>query len=283
MLTGFTFTNTRLLLLSEIGEPYNPDTGEGIIGKNFTGHSLSFLGARGFFNDRKFNLHMGAGALGATISDFTADNFDHTDLDFLHGGEVYIGQNGDRPIDNNHVPSDIPEWGAEFKENSQFYSNRNLTVQVQPATLPWGYNYMDLDPTYIDNYGDPLLRVTNEYTDQDRNLMRYCMDRCEEIMEKMGADILDADEIPEEFGNVFFGQHYAGGVIMGDDPEHSAVNSYLQMWEAENLFVVGASAFPHFGNHNPTGTVGALAYRSSEGIETYLHDAGGLLVQEKIQ
>ena len=50
------------------------------------------------------------------------------------------------------------------------------------------------------------------------------------------------------------------------------------MWEAENLFVVGASAFPHFGNHHPTPTVGALAYRATEGIEKHLKNGGGSLV-----
>ncbi len=28
--------------------------------------------------------------------------------------------------------------------------------------------YLDLDPTYKDDYGDPLLRVTYDYTDQDQ-------------------------------------------------------------------------------------------------------------------
>lgn len=59
---------------------------------------------------------------------------------------------------------------------------------------------------------------------------------------------------------------------MGDDPETSAVNSYLQMWDVDNLFVVGGSAFPQFGGHHPTPTIGALAYRAAEGIERYLED-----------
>ncbi|AXF55548.1 GMC family oxidoreductase [Salicibibacter kimchii] len=281
VLAGFTFTNTRLLLLSEIGTPYNPETGEGVIGKNFTIHSLSKLGARGFFNDDKFNIYMGAGALGACFDDFSGDYVDHTDLDFLHGGEVEIRQYGERPIESNNIPEGTPNWGREFKENSLFYANRNLYLMFQVGTLPWSFNYMDLDPTYTDIYGDPLLRVTNEYTDQDRNLMRYGLEICEEVMEEMDADIIDVDEIPENFDNVYTGGHYAGGVIMGDDPDTSAVNSYLQMWDAENLFVVGASAFPHFGNYNPTGTVGALAYRAAEGIEQYLDNGGGLLVKEK--
>lgn len=64
---------------------------------------------------------------------------------------------------------------------------------------------------------------------------------------------------------------------MGADSAASAVNSYLQMWDAENVFVVGASAFPHNSGYNPTGTVGALAYRAAEGISKYLKQ-GGMLV-----
>lgn len=43
------------------------------------------MGARGFFNNEKFNLFMGAGALGATFDDFSGDNIVHNDLDFIHG------------------------------------------------------------------------------------------------------------------------------------------------------------------------------------------------------
>src|SRR5699024_10124196 len=50
VLGGFTFTNTRLLLLSEIGKPYNPETREGVIGRSFHGQfNTMALGARGFF------------------------------------------------------------------------------------------------------------------------------------------------------------------------------------------------------------------------------------------
>lgn len=63
-------------------------------------------------------------------------------------------------------------------------------------------------------------------------------------MEEMGADIVEEDALPEEFDHVYAGGHYTGGVVMGDDPETSAVNNYLQMWDVDNLFVVGGSSFP---------------------------------------
>lgn len=283
VLAGFTFTNNRLLLLSKIGTPYNPKTGEGVIGKNFTGHfnNITYLGARGFFEKKKFNNFAGAGAFGATIDDFSGDNIDHSDLDFLHGFEIQIQTTGYRPIEYNFVPKGTPSWGKEFKEKSLYYTNRNLYVNALSGGLPWQHNYLDLDPTYTDINGDPLLRVTNVYTDQDRNLNRYAVKKCKEIMEEMGADTIDIDEISDDvdFNNSYTTGHFAGGVIMGEDPKTSAVNNYSQMWDAENLFVVGASSFPHFGNYNPTETVGALAFRAAEGVDKYLSGNGGPLVE----
>ena len=97
----------------------------------------------------------------------------------------------------------------------------------------------------------------------------------------MGADHIEDDEVPDEFNHQYEGGHYTGGVIMGESSETSAVNNYLQMWDVDNLFVVGGSAFPQFGGHHPTPTIGALAYRASEGILKYLDDGGGQLVKEK--
>jgi len=279
VLSGFTFTNNRLLMLSELGQPYDPKTGNGVIGRNLNGQfNITFLGARGFFDKKKFNLYMGAGALGATMSDYAADNFDHSKLDFLGGGAIEYRQYGDGAIASNHVPKGTPAWGKEFKKNSLFYANRNLQVWYTPNVMSWNHNYYDLDPTYKDDFGDPLLRATNKYTDQDRNIAQFGVDKCKEIMEEMGADIVDTDEVPEEFDHIYQGGHYAGGVIMGEDPKTSAVNNYLQMWDVDNLFVVGGSSFPQFPGHHPTPTIGALAYRASEGIEKYLKD-GGPLVQ----
>jgi gluconate 2-dehydrogenase alpha chain len=53
---------------------------------------------------------------------------------------------------------------------------------------------------------------------------------------------------------------------MGTDPSTSAVNTYMQVWDVPNVFSMGASAFPHNAGYNPTGTVGALAYRGGFGV-----------------
>src|SRR5690625_7176016 len=65
------------------------------------------------------------------------------------------------------------------------------------GTLPRQHNYMDLDPTYKDAYGDPLLRVTAKATDQERNMARQISEKAKEILEKMGADIIDVPPVSE--------------------------------------------------------------------------------------
>jgi gluconate 2-dehydrogenase alpha chain len=56
------------------------------------------------------------------------------------------------------------------------------------------------------------------------------------------------------------------------------VNRYLQSWDADNLFIMGASTFPQQPAYNPTGPVGALAYWAAEAITTrYLKSPGPLV------
>ena len=121
--------------------------------------------------------------------------------------------------------------------------------------------------------------MTFNWKDQDRQLMKFMGEKSAEIMKKMGAkDIkINGGEVGDYDIRNYQSTHNTGGVIMGSDPETSALNSYLQMWDCENVFVPGASAFAQNSGYNPTGTVGALAYRAAEGIEKYLKTGGSLV------
>jgi gluconate 2-dehydrogenase alpha chain len=276
VLTSYVMNNSRLLLSSKLGRPYNPETGKGVIGKNYCYQILP--GSTGFFDEEQFNTFMGAGALGASVDDYNGDNFDHSEVDFIHGGSISLNQSGKRPIQTNPVPQDTPRWGKEFKQQSVKYYTRHLNIGTQGASMPTQYNYLDLDPSYKDAFGLPLLRLTYDFTQQDKNLYNYIGKITDNIMKEMGANLVN-DRSPLEHYDIVPYQttHNTGGVIMGAEPETSAVNNYLQMWDAENVFVVGASAFAHNGGYNPTGTVGAFAYRAAEGIIKYSKQGGALV------
>jgi gluconate 2-dehydrogenase alpha chain len=65
---------------------------------------------------------------------------------------------------------------------------------------------------------------------------------------------------------------------MGSDSKNSSVNKHLQVWGVPNLFVVGASAFPQNPGYNPTGTVGALAFKAANAIRSlYLKRPGEMI------
>ena len=68
-----------------------------------------------------------------------------------------------------------------------------------------------------------------------------------------------------------------GGTITGANPKTSVVNRYLQAWEADNLFVMGASVFPQNASYNPTGPVGAFAYWAADAIKRYVKNPGPLV------
>lgn len=274
VLTSYVMNNAKLLILAKIGEQYDPKTGRGTLGKNYCYQINS--GATGFFKD-KMNLFAGAGALGIGVDDYNGDNFDHSGLDFIHGGLISLLQAGRRPIDNNPVPPGTPGWGPEFKKASLYHFNRSLSVSSQGASMPHRDNYLSLDDTYKDAYGLPLLRMTYDFTPQDRALHAYIRGKCEEIVRSMGADTVASGPIAANYNIVpYQTTHNTGGTIMGKEPHDSVVNTYLQHWNAENLFVVGAGNFSHNGGCNPTGTVGALGYRCAEGIIKYSQKGGSL-------
>ncbi|CAN7296406.1 GMC family oxidoreductase [Peribacillus frigoritolerans] len=277
VLASYVFNNVRLLLNSNLGIPYDPKTGNGVIGKNYC-YQVSSGYSSLYYNDREFNIYGGAGALGIEIAEFTGDNFDHSDVNFLHGAGIRTTQYGNRPIANNNSPIGTPSWGAEFKKQSIKYANSILQVKSQGASMPHIQNYLDLDPTYKDVYGMPLLRMTYDYTAQDRELVKYMAKVTRSIAKNMGPDHIDTVAEQADFNvNTDTNTHNTGGVIMGADPKNSAVNTYLQMWDAENVFVAGSSAFPHNSSFNPTGTLGAFSYRAAEGIVKYLKKGGSLV------
>ncbi|OKL36652.1 GMC family oxidoreductase [Domibacillus mangrovi] len=275
VLTSYVLNNAKLLMVSKIGEQYDPATGRGTLGKNYCYQILP--GATGFF-DEQMNVFMGAGSLGMSIDDWNGDNFDHSKVDFIHGANISLTQTGTRPILSNPVPPDTPAWGADFKKASIHNYTRTLGVGGQGASMPHKENYMSLDSAYKDAYGVPLLKLTYNFTDQDRALHMFITKKAEEVMKEMGAKtvvpgnpLTDYDIVPYQT------THNTGGTIMGASPENSVVNNYLQHWNAENLFAVGAGNFAHNSGYNPTGTVGALAYRCAEGVIKYSKNGGSLV------
>lgn len=267
LLGSFALNNVRMLLNSKIGKPYDPISQTGVVGKNFC---YQVQGAVGMVFDEQYNLFMGSGSLGKNVDDFNADNFDHTNLDFLHGASLFVLQNGKRPISGASAPLK-KKWGLEYKRESAYNFTRATGIYVQGASLPHKENFLTLDETYKDSYGLPLLKIIYNYTEQDINLQRFLVDKAAQIAKAMNPKSFYKSPQLKDFNVVpYNSSHVTGGTIIGQDSGDSVVNNYMQSHDIKNLFVVGASNFSHNSGWNPTSTVGALAFRCAEGVLKFL-------------
>jgi gluconate 2-dehydrogenase alpha chain len=277
IMCAYALHNPRLLLLSGIGTPYDPKTGQGVVGKNYAYQIVS--GVDVFFDDKVFNPFVGAGALGVGIDDYNGDNFDHSGLGFIGGGYLACWQTNGRPIEYHPTPKDTPKWGGKWKAAMAKNYLSTLSISTHGAVMSHRNNYLDLDPTYRDVYGRPLMRMTFDYTDNEHKMSDYLTDRAADIAKAMNAREIHAKKRTGHYDIVpYQTTHNTGGAIMGADPKTSVVNKYLQSWDLHNLFVMGACAFPQNAGYNPTGTVGALAYHAAAAIRTqYLKNPGPLV------
>ena len=60
--------------------------------------------------------------------------------------------------------------------------------------------------------------------------------------------------------------HEVGTTRMGNDPKTSVVNKYEQLHDAKNVFIVDGGPFVSQADKNPTWTIMALSWRTSEYI-----------------
>jgi gluconate 2-dehydrogenase alpha chain len=270
VLAAFTMTNTRLLLAGGLGRPYSPETGEGVVGKNFCYQANSGLNL--FFRERWMNPFLAAGGTGTIIDEYNDDNFDHTGLGFLGGGYIGVNVSSGRPINQRRVPPGTPRWGTAWKQaNADWYAH-SCSIGAQGSCYPHRENYLDLDPDYTDAFGQPLLRMNFDFRENERRVSAFCTDQALKIARAMGATLL-GPAVPRAAPfdtRVYQGSHVTGGTIMGVEPATSVVSPRLQHWDAENLFVAGASVFAHNAGHNPTGPVAALALRLGDDLVRYV-------------
>ena len=168
IVAGWTLNNVRLLLLSKVGEPYDPATGKGTLGRNLT-HQVTQ--ATRIFFDKPLNAFMGAGGLGIGISDFDGKEGLESHPGVLRGGNIRLMNGGDTPIASFGV---IPpgsakrEWGAEWKKAAS-----NGTTAPAPS-LPKRSTCLTTTIIWISTPLTPInmaircIRLTLDWTEHER-------------------------------------------------------------------------------------------------------------------
>ncbi|HET7772841.1 MAG TPA: GMC family oxidoreductase [Burkholderiaceae bacterium] len=269
VLSAFTMTNTRLLLLSKIGAAYDPERRRGVVGRNFCHQTNSNVFV--FMKDRWINPFLASGSSQTVIDEFNNDNFDHSGLGFFGGGYISGYISNGRPLETRFLPPGTPQWGTAWKRaNADWYAHA-FPLLVHGSCYSHPDNYLSLDPTYTDRFGQPLLRVTFDFRENELRMSKYVTQRAHEIAVATGGVVAPAVPRKGPYDvRVYQTTHVVGGTAMGADPGTSVVSPHLQHWDAKNLFVVGASTYPQNSGYNPTGPLAALALRLGDDLNRYL-------------
>ncbi len=316
VLSAYTLSNVRLMLLSTgRAHPNGIGNDRGLVGQNLT-YQIDTSPVTGVFEGRRFNLFTGNSTMQNVIHDFNADNFDHSNLDFIGGASIACGggerqpltsvlsmpvmnmaengSNGDEDGEGNQGSRNWPplanelgslagsgtEWGSEWKENLRRNWDSVVGIGIQGESLPYHDQFMDLDPRFRDAWGRPLLRLTFDWHENDYRLYRYVAARCREIMVAMNPTRYSFTAEMDPFDiYTYQSTHITGGAIMGDNPANSVTNKYGQVWDTPNVFVTGAALYPQNPGMNPTGPLLALAYFTGAAmVERYKDNPERLMV-----
>ncbi len=194
--------------------------------------------------DKWFNPFLATGSTQATIDEFNNDNFDHAGLGFLGGAGINASMFHGRPI-ASATAARHAALGQRLEEGQRrlvcAFDERRHARQLLPARE----NYLDLDPTYTDAYGLPLIRMNFDWRDNELKMSRYIAGKQAEIAKAINADIVaPASTLHDAIRRARLSEHaHHRRHDHGRGPATSVVSPHLQHWDAQNLFVVGASVY----------------------------------------
>ncbi len=261
MLASHTYENVRLLMLSTSQQfPNGLANNSGQVGQHYLSHHQGAPVIALF--PKNLNNWYGLPAQGVAIDEWADDNFDHSDLDFIGGGNLWTYTDR-KPIAAAKMSTfdKVPNWGSKWKAFVRENADRTNVSYIQKTTLPYRGNYLDLDPQVKDKLGFPVIRITAEYKDNELRIAQFTQDRMEEWYRAAGA----TEIIRAGLGNAMGASTHAyGGTRMGNDPTTNVTNAFGFAHESPNLGILGSSVMGTSGARNPTLTAQALAWRTAE-------------------
>ncbi|MEZ4874752.1 MAG: GMC family oxidoreductase [Flavobacteriaceae bacterium] len=170
---------------------------------------------------------------------------------------------------NKYLGEKVGGYGNGLREDVKKFYGSVMGVSGRGESIAMKDNYCEIDPTTVDEWGIPVLRFNYHWTDHERKQAKHMHETFEEICHNMGGIPLGNKPTKEQdYGLLNPGRiiHEVGTTRMGSDPKTSVVNEFEQLHDVKNVFVVDAGPFVSQADKNPTWTILALAWRTSDYI-----------------
>jgi choline dehydrogenase-like flavoprotein len=258
VLAASTLESARLMLLSKSSaHPNGIGNSSGHVGHNFCEHLMG-PGVTGMAKDlvgKPRTLDDGRPG-GFYIARF--QNLKQRHPNFIRG-YGFEGGSGTGMYPGHAY--DTPGFGAGFKKTVRERSGAYIDMGAFGEVLPRYENYVDLDLETKDKWGIPVLRFHYEFGDNEKKMAEDMAETAQEMFEEAGIEVIDVRRRMLTQG---WSIHELGTARMGTDPKTSVLNQYQQSHDVKNLFVVDGSSHVSASCQNPTWTILALCWRSTE-------------------
>ncbi|MBI3210063.1 MAG: GMC family oxidoreductase [Candidatus Solibacter usitatus] len=191
--------------------------------------------------------------------------------EFPRGYHVELGGGYGMPLLGSHtgIARRAEGYGQSLKNTIQTEYGCTVGLSGRGEMIPNEHSYCDIDPNATDRYGIPVLRFHFRWSDHEIKQARHMHRTFVDVIEGMGGRVLGLRNPEREDAGISIPGsiiHELGTVRMGNDPKTSALNAYCQSHEVKNLFVADAAPFVSNPDKNPTLTIWAMAWRTSEYI-----------------
>ncbi|MGH9324891.1 MAG: GMC family oxidoreductase [Vicinamibacteria bacterium] len=254
--------STRILLNSKSDRfPNGLGNGSDQLGRNFCEQIMVHV--RGFLPQLFGGAYRNDDGIGGEHIYMPRFNHrpDRKKPDYLRGFGMQFWSTGCQTTGAD-VAHHVPGFGVGFKKEVKKRYPAWVSLHPFGEVLARPENRVTVDESRTDRYGVPLMKIDVTFGENEGKMRRHMYETCEEILSTVKAEIIPIDA--EENDPPGSAIHEHGTCRMGSDPKSSVLNSFNQMHEVENLFVVDGSAFTSASEKNPTLTILALSWRASD-------------------
>jgi choline dehydrogenase-like flavoprotein len=197
---------------------------------------------------------------------------DDKKLDFPRG--YHIEFYGGRGQPEAWIMGGVQRWngggyGKGLKADHRRLYGATIGFGGRGEMIPNEDCYCEIDPDTVDKWGIPVLRFHFKWSDYEVKQVRHMQETFRELITTLGGTPLKPMPGTDENHGISKGGeiiHEVGTTRMGASPKTSVLNAHCQAHDVPNLFVADGGPFVSNANKNPTWTILALAWRTSEYI-----------------
>ncbi len=198
---------------------------------------------------------------------------DNRRLDFPRGYHVEFG--GGRGLPGYGILGGIQNypggggWGQQLKDDYRRYYACTLGFSGRGEMVSNENCYCEIDPVAVDQWGIPVLRFHWQWSDYEYLQVKHMQETFRALIDELGGTPWNEMPGPERgYGITAGGEiiHELGTARMGADRSTSVVDGWCRTHDVPNLFIADGAPFVTQSDKNPTWTILALSWRTSDHI-----------------